>query len=84
MEEGELCGLVEVGGAGLLSLPPASVNISARLVNFTAEVRVSHSYVNRTGCLNLTTCCLISKWLRLSLSKVKCPVRHLSSVAVAI
>jgi hypothetical protein len=52
MEEGELCGLVEVGGAGLLPLPPASVNISARLVNFTAEVRVSHSYVNRKGWLN--------------------------------
>jgi hypothetical protein len=61
MEESELCGLVEVGGAGLLPLPPASVNISARLVNFTAEVRVSQSYVNRKGWLNLTTCYLISK-----------------------
>jgi hypothetical protein len=67
MEEGELCGLVEVGGAGLLPLPPASVNISARLVNFTAEVRVSHSYVNRKGWLNLTTCCQILRWMRLSL-----------------
>jgi hypothetical protein len=74
MEEGQLCGLVEVGGAGLVPLHPASVNISARLVNFTAEVRVSHSYVNRKGWLNFDDMYLISKWLRLFLSKVKWPV----------
>ena len=47
-----LCGLLEVGEEDegqvvLVPVPVASVNISARLVNFTAEVRVGQSYVNR-------------------------------------